>query len=225
MTLSFEACRRTWRPPPSLTHIHITESGKIAKTCRVKLVEVTDASWSFLVRYRDRHSETFQSYRYFRHSATILSPQGFMCLFWSACRSCSRKRNSSLPGWSSRFGGFPPVGHQSPGPCGTGSRVSHGPGPWITGDHYSIGQSSVSHSFQNNVEIWAKFSKFIVYTVEHVHTKKKTFRWVALISSNLWKYLTLAFEISADWSKNMWRKILACQEAPFLAEEMFRSTL
>ena len=42
----------------------------------------------------------------------------------------------------------------------------------ITGDHYKIGQSSVSLSFQNNVWILTKSSRVIACTVELVHTKK-----------------------------------------------------
>ena len=41
----------------------------------------------------------------------------------------------------------------------------------ITGDYYRIGQSSVLHSFQNNVVILTTFSRFIAYTVQAVHTK------------------------------------------------------
>ena len=40
------------------------------------------------------------------------------------------------------------------------------------GDHYRIGQSSMSHSVHKNVMILVKFSRLIACIVELVHTHK-----------------------------------------------------
>ena len=47
----------------------------------------------------------------------------------------------------------------------------------ITGDHYRIGQSSVSHSFQSNVGILTKLSRCMACTVGLVHAKKYAAGW------------------------------------------------
>ena len=58
----------------------------------------------------------------------------------------------------------------------------------LTGDHYRIGQNSVSHSFQNNAENLTKFSGFIDCNVELVHTKNYAAgsRWSLPIYENFW---------------------------------------
>ena len=54
----------------------------------------------------------------------------------------------------------------------------------ITGDHsYKIGHSLMSHSFQNNVGILTKFSRFIAWTVEVAHTKKMSLGHLDLFQS------------------------------------------
>ena len=94
---------------------------------------------------------------------------------------------------------------------------------YVTGDHYRIGQSSVSHSLKNNVGVLTKFSRYKACNVELLDTKKLC-RWLASISFNLRKCLTLAFKVFADSSKNIRIKYLACQTL-FWHNEMFRSTL
>ena len=55
------------------------------------------------------------------------------------------------------------------------------------GDHYRIGQSSMSHSFQKNVRILTKFSGFMPSTNELVYTKN-----MLLDQANLFKYLKMS---------------------------------
>ena len=55
--------------------------------------------------------------------------------------------------------------------CDSSPLAATAAGMKVTGDHYRIGQNSGSHSFQNNVGILTKFSKFIACNVELVHTK------------------------------------------------------